>query len=90
MHSQMADMLANPKKGLALDRSTNTLTLSKIFDWYKADFEAKAGSVVNFIAPFVMSDSDRSYILDRNATLKLAYFDYDWDANGKVPCNCTR
>jgi len=88
MNSQMQDMLSNPKKGLSLDRATNTLTLSKIFDWYKSDFEALAGSVVNFIAPFLTSESDRLYILQHSAALHIAYFEYDWGANGVVPCTC--
>ena len=34
MTAQMKDMLSNPLKGSMLNQTTNTLTLSKIFNWY--------------------------------------------------------
>jgi hypothetical protein len=81
----------NTVKGMQIDRSTGTVTLSKIFNWYAADFKKQAnGSVLSFIEPFITSSDDRSYIAAHKAGLTLSYFAYDWDANGPVPCNCTR
>src|SRR5207245_11671444 len=39
--------LADPDKGLRIDRSANTIRLSKIFDWFEQDF-ATAGGWVAF------------------------------------------
>ena len=80
----MQAFLANPKKGSLLDRTTNTLTLSKIFMWYAADFEAAAGSVPAFVAQFLPS-SEAAYVKAHESSLTLAYFDYDWDRDGIPP-----
>jgi len=62
------------------DKSKNTynkekkeLTLSKIFDWFKSDFEKKSGSVIQFIQPAF------SETIDPKADIE--YSDYDWNLN---------
>jgi len=88
MADQVRDMLSNTKKGLALDRDSKTLTLSSIFKWFAADFEKEGGSVVDFLLPF-MPTADQSFVTEHKDQLQLDYFGYDWNANGKVPCNCS-
>jgi len=88
MTDQMRDMLSNKVKGFALDRASKTVTLSRIFSWYAGDFSKAAGSVLEFILPYV-PDEDRSFIVANKADITLAYFGYDWNANGKIPCNCS-
>lgn len=61
-----------------LDAKTKTLYLSSIFDWFKADFVGKSGSVEKFISPFVDAN-DRAVIEKGGLTLKST--DYSWSLN---------
>jgi hypothetical protein len=70
---------------LAADGSS--LQVSRLFDWYGADFDAHAGGVRTFLA-------DHSAVLGLNATtardlraghLAIGYTDYDWSLNGPRP-----
>jgi len=89
MSDQVRDMLINDKKGFHLDKGTQQLTLSKIYQWYDGDFSKETGSVIDFIMPFISSKDDHDFIEQHRDTLKVEYFEYDWNANGKVPCNCS-
>lgn len=55
--------------------SPKALVLSKIFKWYASDFEAAAGSVPEFISPYV------SFTIPKNTP--ISYRDYSWKLNGK-------
>ena len=62
------------------DLAANTASISKIFDWFQADFEHAAGSVQKYLA---------DYVADPEAAARLAqdgfearYLDYDWSLNG--------
>jgi hypothetical protein len=61
-----------------LDAKSKTLYLSSIFDWFKADFVGKSGSVEKFIAPF-MSGSDRPIVEKGGLTVKST--EYSWSLN---------
>lgn len=49
-----------------------TYRLSKIFDWYRDDFKAKAGSVPAYVAPYLPGGGEKA---------KVKHFGYDWDLN---------
>jgi len=53
------------------------IRVSKIFDWYRKDFEEYSGSLREFIARY--REKDRETILDE--TRKLTFKDYDWSLN---------
>ncbi len=53
------------------------LLLTKIFDWYEADFVKMAGSVREFIAKY--RENDRQAILDEHRAIE--YKDYNWILN---------
>jgi hypothetical protein len=55
----------------------NEIWVTKVFDWYKDDFVAYAGSVREFIARYRPEDRDK--IMDENRELKI--MDYDWSLN---------
>jgi Protein of unknown function, DUF547 len=59
------------------------LHLSKIFDWYGADFAGKAGSVAAWLAPHadLLSDDPRTREALRGARLELDFLEYDWSLN---------
>ncbi|XP_064397588.1 uncharacterized protein LOC135344343 [Halichondria panicea] len=84
MDSQVKDFLSNSKKGLSLDRSANTLTLSPIFLWFAGDFKSYGG-VKQFTSHY-LTPSDADYIAKNNP--ELHYFSYDWNLNGVPPCTC--
>jgi len=70
------------------DRSRNraeggVLRVSKIFDWYAADFSNRAGSVAKWLAAYAaqLGDDAASQQAVRDAQLKLEYLDYDWSLN---------
>lgn len=88
MTDQMRNMLGNKMKGFALDRASKKVTLSHIFSWYAGDFSKASGSVLDFVLQYI-PDEDRSFIVANKADITLAYFGYDWNANGKIPCNCS-
>lgn len=70
-------------RGLRIDRETNTLYLSKIFEWFAGDFIKKSGSVEAFIRPY-LSDEARSFL---EGNPKIAYLEYDWSLNAQEPLN---
>jgi len=74
-------MYVHSKRGLQIDYVENTMMLSKLFDWFAADFEAKSGSVTNFIKPYC--DEKAMAFLDRMP--KRSYISYDWALNAKEP-----
>lgn len=51
------------------------LELSKIFKWYASDFENAAGSLIEFINPYL------SVTISKNAS--ISFKDYSWKLNGK-------
>jgi hypothetical protein len=62
------------RRALMIDKSRNMITLSKLLEWYKGDFEA-SGGVVAFLRRFA---PDPTAIPERP---RLRYFNYDWSIN---------
>ena len=54
--------------------------VSKIFDWFKKDFEKHSGSVQKYIAQFV-DDPEIANGL-KNEEYQIVYLNYDWSLNG--------
>jgi hypothetical protein len=54
--------------------------LSKIFKWFRDDFEAAAGDVQRYLAPFVDHPEVAAALRERR--LKIRYLPYDWSLNG--------
>jgi hypothetical protein len=69
--------LADPRKGARIDRSTSTLYLSPILEWFAQDFN---GEVVPFVAAHLPKD-DASWIQANEGALRVRYMDYDWSLN---------
>ena len=62
------------------DREKRVAKLSRIFDWYREDFEATDGSVERYIARYL----DDPELADDLAAGRytVEYADYDWSLNG--------
>ena len=71
----------NSDRGTRIDSAANKLYLSKLFDWFAGDFESKAGTVLNFLKPYL--DEKALSFLERGP--KIAYLDYDWSLNAQEP-----
>ena len=65
------------------DAAANRLYLSKIFDWYGADFKKKFGSAQGFVAP-IMAKGDKA-LEEKIRSAKVDYLDYDWTLNEIPP-----
>ncbi len=75
----MRTWLSHREKGIALDRRRNTIRLSKVFDWFEDDFEARGG-VLEVIAEF-LSPEDAKWVRGPGRKASIRYFDYDWSLN---------
>ncbi|CAM9799604.1 unnamed protein product [Ectocarpus sp. 4 AP-2014] len=86
MEANMRLFLANPKKGLSLDKAKGVIKLSKIFQWFEGDFTTKIGkdSVLDALLPY-MPDDVRTYVSENKGSLKVDHFEYDWGVNGPSP-----
>ena len=76
---EMAIFLADPNKGARFEPTENTLFLSSIFHWFKADFENEGGSVA-----FVRSRLPAGVQAQLEAAgdrLKTDFMAYDWSLN---------
>jgi len=90
LDDQVRQFLEDSKK-FRIDRSTNTVYLSKILDWYGEDFSSESGdpvyfrghdleekAVLRFISEY-LSPEERKYL--KEADYRLRYLDYDWSLN---------
>lgn len=65
------DFINNPQKNKLEE---NTIGISKIFDWFKKDFEQN-GSLIDFLNRY-----SKTVI---NPKAKIGYLEYNWNLNGK-------
>jgi Protein of unknown function, DUF547 len=59
------------------DVANNTARLSKIFDWFKKDFDS-VGGVASYLSKFAQGDAKK---LLQSESLVIRYLDYDWSLN---------
>jgi hypothetical protein len=71
----------NVRKALRTPRhlrvESDRLHLSRLFDWYAADFAAASGGVREFVLSYA-ADSDQAAI---TASRRIVFIDYDWSLN---------
>ena len=60
------------------DPKTNTLYLSQIFDWFRADFETVAESVPAYVARYI--DDPRA----SGSNVRVEFLEYDWSLNDQA------
>ncbi|QDU69911.1 DUF547 domain-containing protein [Engelhardtia mirabilis] len=75
LDDQMARFLADESRN-RFDAITHTARLSKIFEWFAADFEREAGSVNAWLA-LHGPPQHRAWV----AAATIVYLDYDWSLN---------
>ncbi len=62
------------------DPAANTLYLSKIFDWYAADFETAEHSLLDALQPYLPPDA-LSAMQPRQTDISICFLEYDWSLN---------
>jgi len=77
--------LSDPERN-RYNTDTKKLELSSIFTWYKEDFIKPAGSVAEYVAPYITDDPEiRKQIKSRASGISsinfIEYLDYDWSLN---------
>lgn len=72
LDDQARGFLNDPAKN-RFDPATRTLYLSRIFDWFRADFESSGGSLPAFVAPYLAQPVP--------ADARIVFLDYDWSLN---------
>jgi hypothetical protein len=70
--------LADPKKNV-IDRARGRVVLSKIFDWYRREFEREAGSLAKFVARYVADRQTAEWL--STAAPEPRFLEYDWSLN---------
>ena len=78
LDDQAKQFLGLPEKN-RFDAATQTLWLSPIFSWYKQDFTGVAGSLEEYVRPFLPEESRQA--LKRASRVKVRFTDYNWDLN---------
>jgi hypothetical protein len=71
----------NSPRGTRIDRAENTLYVSKLFDWFSADFIQKSGSVIEYMRPY-LNKGTLSFV-ERDPM--ISYLDYNWALNAQAP-----
>lgn len=61
-----------------VDAKRRVIHLSPIFDWFEKDFEKKAGSVIEFIRPFLPDTKAEAL---KKGGFSIQYTEYDWSLN---------
>eukprot|EP01090_Pellita_catalonica_P006056 TRINITY_DN16254_c0_g1_i1.p1 TRINITY_DN16254_c0_g1~~TRINITY_DN16254_c0_g1_i1.p1 ORF type:complete len:242 (-),score=48.09 TRINITY_DN16254_c0_g1_i1:14-739(-) len=61
----------------------NTVTMSKLFSWYKKDFGKNKIELLQSIGKFKSDDAVFLELLKNTSEVKIKFFDYDWDSNGR-------
>lgn len=63
-----------------LDKAAKKLLVSKIFDWYKSDFE-QSGGPAGFVRKYIDGDDAKNWLAAGDYTIE--YLKYDWDLNSQ-------
>lgn len=80
LEDQVGRFLANPKQ-LEVKAAERVVRVSKILDWFGADFGASAAERLAWLAKHTKDEAVRKVLADPDA--KLEFLDYDWTLNGK-------
>ncbi len=81
--NQVTREFVNDPSRNRFDRSKKVVYLSMIFKWFTKDFEARSGSVLNFVRKYVQDESLKQDLSAADYTVE--FLDYDWSLNGVRP-----
>jgi len=58
----------------------NSILISEIFKWYRADFGGRNG-ILDFIIDYLVDDESIKHVRDNYETIEIKYLYYDWSLN---------
>jgi hypothetical protein len=64
-----------------LERERESVSLSRVFQWYGGDFGKGREGLLRFLAQYLYEEDDRSYVMDNADRLGVGFQDYDWRLN---------
>jgi len=79
---QARDFWNDPHKGARVDRQGNKLTVTRIYKFFRDQFEEWGGGIAKVMAPHLEKPADRAWV--RKGGWKLETFGYDWSLNDTV------
>ena len=79
LHDQTRIFLRERSSANQLDLLTQTLRLSKIFDWYRSDFGAGERALQTFVAPYFPGEAEQAALASKK--LKIQFTEYEWGLN---------
>ena len=71
------------RNGVDVQKSTMTIRLSKIFQWYERDFGSSRKEILFYLASFTDEDTERWIRMHADA-LKITYMPYNWNLNSAL------
>ena len=77
LDEEAREFLANPDKN-RFDVGQGVLHLSPLFKWYAADFEAQAGSILEYVKPLLPGRDGERF---DSGPVRIQFTDYDWSLN---------
>lgn len=80
---QSARIFINDSTRNRFDRQGKIAHLSMIFQWFREDFEAHSGSLLNYVKRYV-TDPDLARELEA-IPYRVEFLEYDWRLNGPPP-----
>ena len=63
-----------------IDMQRQTITLSKVFKWYRFDFGSQT-DLIYFIEKYRDNQDEKDFLRNYASRLKIKYFSYDWSLN---------
>ncbi len=70
---------SDPRKGARIDRQANTLTVTRIYKFFRDQFEDWGGGIAKVTATYLENPADRAWVA--KGGWKLESFEYDWSLN---------
>ena len=64
-----------------ISKENNTVSISKIFRWYRNDFVLATPELLGFIGDYLYESETREWLRDNSESLTVNYLPYDWRLN---------
>jgi len=73
----------NDSRHYRVNAAANRIALSKVFEWYRADFERESGTLARFLAPYAQ---DAALVAALSSpVVGFESLPYDWQLDGRGP-----
>jgi hypothetical protein len=67
--------------GMVIDKERESVSLSRIFDWYAPDFGETMGDRLRFAGRFLYDEGEKKFLEENADYLKVYFQNYDWRLN---------